>query len=333
MNEIAIDFVSGSHGNYLEFVLNKLIYGDLILIEEPFDVYGSSHAKRKAISYAKHKLFKAAHYFNLGGCTHNNIVSIFYTYDDLLPLMSVSLLRSGECGILDTDLHINTFNKLNNKYYKPVLDKILSSYNTISEYNDIKADEWPDITTVDEFYQLPMHIQIECREVFGYVPVKVTADETNPDIDRCILRQFFKFSFKTPELNGFITHLNKMTYNSTQCVYKFPFSAFYDTNEFLEQLANIAKFFNLTFEKVDIVSLHNKFISHQPFYNLTVETDAIIHDIINNIPNNIKPLTLFQECYINAKLELYYDIDFPLKQPNYFQSTTQLRDYINEIQK
>ena len=42
---IQIDFVAGSHGNFLEFVLNKLTLGDLIIDKTPFDSLGYQSRK------------------------------------------------------------------------------------------------------------------------------------------------------------------------------------------------------------------------------------------------------------------------------------------------
>ena len=37
-------------------------------------------------------------------------------------------------------------------------------------YNNIKDPDWPNCETVDEFFQLPIHIQKECTTDFGYIP-------------------------------------------------------------------------------------------------------------------------------------------------------------------
>jgi len=40
----------------------------------------------------------------------------------------------------------------------------------IKNYNIIKANDWPTITNIDDFYNLPQSIQEECKTVFGLVP-------------------------------------------------------------------------------------------------------------------------------------------------------------------
>ena len=37
-------------------------------------------------------------------------------------------------------------------------------------YNNIKDPSWPNCETVDDFFQLPVHIQKECTTDFGYIP-------------------------------------------------------------------------------------------------------------------------------------------------------------------
>lgn len=41
-------------------------------------------------------------------------------------------------------------------------------------YNNIKDPSWPDCPTENQFSSLPQHIQIECRDVYGYHPGKFT---------------------------------------------------------------------------------------------------------------------------------------------------------------
>ena len=50
----------------------------------------------------------------------------------------------------------------------------------LSHYNQIKADDWPDITTENEFYQLSIELQTECIDIFGFQP-GVYLDQNNPE--------------------------------------------------------------------------------------------------------------------------------------------------------
>lgn len=319
---IDIDFVAGSHGNYLEFVLTKLVFPN-DLPDSPFNEFGASHNKH----YIR-KLFYCDHYFQKNGIKNKNVISIQFTHDDLLQLMSISLLRAGDTNINDKDLHIDTFQKLNNKFYKSILDNILKSYNQIFGYDAIKAAEWPCITTVDEFYKLPNWIIQECANDFNFIPKQI--NQENPNISRSILREFFKHGFMTPSINGFMKEQEKMIYDKTQKVFIFPFSSFYNFEEFNKNINGIKEFFNLSFTNYDIHRLHNEFLKNQPYKNLKKDTDDIIEKILAN-SNMQLDLTLFQESYVNAKLELQFRKEMPFDQDQYFNTTEEIYNYLNEI--
>ena len=112
---IAIDFVAGTHGHFLETTLNKFfnITPDVF---NTFTATGTSH--NKSIDYQKNKLFRAEHWFEYFPDQlekFDKIISIRFSQDDLLLVSSVSLLRAGDCNIHNNDLEIDTVNKLNNQ--------------------------------------------------------------------------------------------------------------------------------------------------------------------------------------------------------------------------
>lgn len=126
---ISIDFVAGSHGNFLEFVCNKFIAG-LNLDFSPFNGLGASHVKTK--NYKDSAVFKANHYSERGIPLSRKIIRITFEHDDLLPLMSVALLRAGDRKINVNQLEVNTYYKLNNVFYKDEIVKINNSYQEVS---------------------------------------------------------------------------------------------------------------------------------------------------------------------------------------------------------
>lgn len=327
--KIGIDFVPGSHGNYLEFVLNKLLLGDAIQ-STPFNQAGASHMKTS--DYYKKRVVECAHWYSKGPVPSQFVISIQFKVDDLLPLVSISLDRAGDVGIKDNELHKDTFNKLNIKNYNSTLHEILKNYNQISEYNDIKADSWPDITTVEDFYKLPSWIIEECKTVYGFEPKII--DSTHPDIDRSILREFFKFGFKFPEEHGLSLHQRQMKYKENQKVYYFPYIDFYNLEKFKNRIEEIKDFFNLTFNDYDVTELHTEFLKRQPYKDIKIVSDLIINNVINGGDTEELNLTLFQESYINAQLELKYNIEFPFKMEKYFSTTKDIYNFIqHEISK
>jgi hypothetical protein len=279
---ILIDFIAGSHGNFLEFMCNKFI-AKLNLNFLPFNKLGASHIK----PYNADKVFFADHYSQLKKPLSNQIVRITYTEDDLLLLSSISLLRAGDFNIDNNLLEFNTYNKLNTIHYSHLLDNINSNY---PEY-------------------------------------KLSKD--NPDCPRFILREFFKFGFKNPEIHGFIAELKALQYPSGYDVIDFPFSSFYNYELFLKDFKKLSSWYNN--ESVDegtLKDIWDKFIQKQIYRDHKKQCDEIIHSIIMLECCNIPPLSLFQESYINGVLENRFGIEMPFIQNEYFKSTSEIIEYL-----
>jgi hypothetical protein len=126
-DQIAIDFVAGTHGHFLETTLNKFF--GITLDSDSFTTTGTSH--KKSTEYQKNKLFCAEHWSDLKSDQLNNfkkIISIRFTPNDLLLVSSVSMARAADLAIHNNDLEVNTVNKLNNQYYSDTLALIYHSY-------------------------------------------------------------------------------------------------------------------------------------------------------------------------------------------------------------
>jgi hypothetical protein len=124
---IPIDFVAGSHGNFLETILNK--YFGFVAKENTLTATGTSHNKSKR--YLQQRVFWAQHWFEHHRQelnTFEKIISVRFSQDDLLLLTSVSLLRAGDMNIDNDSLEIDTQCKLNNEFYKDTLNLIYQSY-------------------------------------------------------------------------------------------------------------------------------------------------------------------------------------------------------------
>jgi hypothetical protein len=295
---IAIDFQGGAHGNYLEFVCNKIVG---ITKGYPFDSKGASHAK----NYTAKKIFVANHYSTWSiPIEYKKVISIQIQPDDLLPLQQVSLLRAGGFD-LDNDLLENkTFDKLNNVHYKWVLDRIIDGFfkNQIKQsYDAVKDPSWPEVTSINEFLQLPEWIQEECKTMHNLVLLEL--NEQNPNCPRHILRNFFQIGFKYPYQHGFIERQKLMQYTVDQDIFVFPFSGFYDTQSFLTHLKKIANWAALVYNNEnEIIDLHNEFLSRQPYRNSKNKCDMIISQIKNEMATPLADLDMLEEAYINAKL-------------------------------
>jgi len=309
---IYIDFQGGSHGNYLEFVCNKFL-ANVDTDGDPFNSLGASHNKQ----YVDNPIFKAGHYFDYYGkktiIENSKILSIQIVPDDLLPLSMISLLRAGDYNIDNNQLEINTYNKWNNVDYKWVLENLLNSFfqtQIQKSYNAVKDDSWPPASNFDDFKNLPQWIQNECINVHNLQLFELTAE--SPDCPRHILREFFKLSFKYPEQSGFMTQQQKMTYNSGNDVWIFPYACFYDINLFRQELTKIARWtgHNFTFNET-FCELHNNFLQRQPYADSKKFCDRLLTKIFDNTLFELPKLDLLQESYLTAHIELQYNVELP----------------------
>jgi hypothetical protein len=322
-----IDFAGGSHGNYLEFCCNKIL-AKIPTVGLPFSDNGSAHDR----NYQQDRVFRAGHYFHSGPdlLKNSSVIAIRFIDDDLLPLSMVSLLRSGDYNLDNNKLEINTYIKLNNPMYYSVLSNIVDAYFSSyikKSYNKVRDPSWPDVDTLDDFKKLPVYIQDECIHVHQIELLEFSLEQ--PNCPRHILRDFFKKGFKYPSQHGLTIKQNEMTYDHSNRVYTFPYGCFYDTEQFAEQLEDLRIWCGLdTFDKTELVKLHTEFLKRQIYKDSKTQCDAVINDIIANKTFELPTLDLFQESYINAKLELHYGQEI-VETPTWFINSKQIIDYFN----
>jgi hypothetical protein len=299
---IHIDFQGGAHGNYLEFVCNKIAG---ITAGTPFNVRGSSHAKQ----YTGKKIFYADHYsFWPTPFKFNKIISIQINTDDLLPLQQISFLRAGDYGYDNDQLEFDTYNKLNNADYRWVLDTIIQNFftNQIKDsYNAVKDVSWPDATTLEEFANLPDWIKKECTETHKLELLELSPDR--PNCPRKTLREFFQIGFQHTDNSGFIVRQSQVKYDLTKQVYQWPFQCFYNMTAFLQEIKKVAEWAEISYTcQDDIEELHNEFLQRQPYKNSKIKCNTIIKEIQSNTTSNLDNINLIEEAYINAKLGWNY---------------------------
>jgi hypothetical protein len=299
---ICIDFQGGAHGNYLEFVCNKIAGRTIGL---PFNDAGASHNKQ----YIKPKLFFRDHYsFSPIPFVSKKVISIQIVPDDLLALQQISLLRAGDYGYDSDKLEINTYNKLNNNNYRWVLDQLINSFfkNQIKEsYNAVKDPGWPEIDNLSDYVQLPQWIQDECKNIHNLNLLEL--NENNPDCPRHVLREFFQIGFSNPEQHGFIARQKQIIYPCDFDVFVFPFSCFYNMEQFLYQTQKIAHWADLVYNcQSEIEELHNEFFQKQPYRNSNTKCDNLVQQLQIDKNLMLPKLDLLEEAYINTKLGQNY---------------------------
>jgi len=301
---IHIDFQGGSHGNYLEFICNT-IAGVKIKDELPFTKHGTAHKKL----YDSEKVFHCGHYsYFKEPFIYKKIISVQFAIEDLLQIQQISLLRAGEYNYDNDQLEINTFNKLNNKHYRWVLDTIVSNFfhNQIQEsYNAVRDPLWPTINNLVDFENLPSWIQTECKTYHHLTLLELSSEY--PDCPREVLREFFQLGFENPTQMGFMAKQLELSYDKSLAVYIFPFSCFYDMNKFLIEIKKLAGWANLNYNCQDkIIRIHEEFLIRQPYKNSKSKCDTILDQLKTTDNIKMPKVDLLEEAYINAKLGWNY---------------------------
>ena len=280
---IPIDFVAGTHGHFLEVVLNNF-FSTTTTNLDPFNSLGASH--NASSEYLNSRMFVARHWFedSVSQLDQSNCaISIQFDQDDLLLVSSVSLLRAGDQGIDNDQLEVDTCFKLNNKFYQDLLTEILNAYPKV--------------------------------------------DNSNGSIPRNILREFFKFGFSNPNINGYWKKQQQMHY--TMPVFVFKFKAFYNYNLFVDTLKELQDFIGLPFKfNNELEILHKKFLSLIPYIGHQTQCNNIILAIQQGQQQVIPSLTMLQESYINGQLENIYKKEMPFHNLNYFTSTKDVLQYL-----
>jgi hypothetical protein len=231
------------------------------------------------------------------------VIAVKMQADDLLQLSQISLLRAGDYGYNNDELEVDTYHKFSNKNYQWVLDNILNSFfaNQIkNSYDRVKDPAWPDITTLEDFQHLPAHIRQECIEVHNLELLELSF--ANPNCPRHILREFFQLGFEDPVNSGFMTQQQLMRYDECIDVYDFPFAAFYNKQQFLDQLDQIATWAGIQYTTQQRAEqLHTVFLEKQPYKDSKLKCNHVVQQMINNSGHAPK-LTLIEEAYVNAML-------------------------------
>jgi hypothetical protein len=285
MDSVSIDFVAGSHGNFLEYVCNKFIARQEINFS-PFNHLGASHNKEN--TYIEERIFKCGHYSEYKIPTDQKIIKIDFDDEDLLTLSSVCFLRAGDSNIDITSLEKNTYNKLIHGHFKNLIAQINNSY--------------PD----------------------------VQLSEFSPNCPRHILREFFKFGFKTPSINGFTILKKNFVYNKNFDIFIFKFINFYDTDKFIKNLKDLAVWYGMGIDQLsNLKLLHKEFLDKQIIKNHKSQCDVLVNCVKKRQNVSISNLTVLQESYINGALENIYQIEMPFNQEKYFNSTQEIVQYLD----
>jgi hypothetical protein len=332
MNPVYIDFVPGTHGHFLAYLCNRFNPESSAAAKalDPFNDLGASHNTSDA--YQATQRFFNAHYYETEDISlRGSVISISFTEDDLLPLLSGSLLRAGNAGIDNDELQTDTYNKLANTFNKPLLEKLISGFSQgqiKAGYDAIKDPTWPDINFADDYYALPKHIQDECEQQHGMTVFELS--ESRPHCPRNILREFFKFGFKRPEEHGLMLEQQRMVYTNSDKVIYIPFSAFYNANELGKEFYKLVKHFDLIWDPWTLGSLQKKFASKQKYANSLIKCKQLLEFILDDKEMKIPKLSLLEESYIEAIIETQTGCSLPTNNVEWYTDINELRSHFKK---
>jgi hypothetical protein len=280
-DQIPIDFVAGSHGHFLETVLNK--YFNIVDVDGgAFTSIGTSHLVSE--HYVKNRLFWAHHWSERFKSKLNHVsrlISIRFDQDDLLLLSSISLLRAADLSIDNNTLEINTVDQLNNQFYQDTLELIYNSYPFLN-----RNDQHIPRHVLREFYKFGFRDS----ESNGYWCKLKQLTYT----DQC---QVFYFDFKDfYNIDLFVTRIKKLEIflNLT-----FDFST-----DFYQQHQKFLSFIPYASQKemCDNIVSHVQQEKNIPIPDLTLFQESYINAQLENIFK--KEMPFHQDKYFKSTKEI-----------------------------
>jgi hypothetical protein len=154
-------------------------------------------------------------------------------------------------------------------------------------------------------------------------------DPSDESIPRNVLREFFKFGFRQPTINGYWCKLHDMLSVPVKNQYQIKLRHIYDLKKFRQELHGIADWLELPCAADQFLEpLHTKFISHLGDTNPNSLCDRIVSCVIAKTNTSIPKLSLLQESYVNARLESIFQKEMPFHEVDYFTNTKDIIQYI-----
>lgn len=338
---IYIDCRPGSNGSFLEFVGNVFMAGVPVnsrnVIKEPNILWEQNYNTNREFrsdTYAIHQAYLKERYafaYESWGVDYvKNIKVIRITLEDgdLLPLLWQTLNTPSHHGCAPANLEINTFNKLNCADHMPLLHSLQNYFlddHTISAYNSVKADHWPDINCPEDFKSVPIEIKAECKDSYGINLYGTAFTKDNADCPRYIIRDMFKQMFKDPAETDYIRIGKNFKFDESNEIRSFPFSAFYNKDTFFQHINQLAEWCEMRLTHIeDLEQLHADFLQAHPVVNLVNNCDLIVDQIITKQDCAWPNIDVIQESYILANLEKKIKKTLPFKLPNKITNTLDL---------
>ena len=319
MKQVLLDFLGGSHGHFLEFILNGLDeQDDKLLFKNPFSIDGS--ARNNGLYAHDHffigeKRFVAGHYTSIGavysapGIDEKAItITVDDTEESYFNWVKIRLTRAWmpECspGPLH-ELHDNTYGKL------ILIPQAIRN-----------AHEFPDL--LDQAVTLMRNLFLSINNSMGN---SINID--NPSTNKWRIRNYFKQRYFSDE--GKSNSLKIDTKQLASKVINFKFSYFYDTDNFTMHITRLAEEFNLKMSASRISrikELHDIFLNKNQL--LKYDGFELCNSIIKNIEStdSIPYLELIEEAYVLSLIDRLIGKDTEYNIDEFFKTPADIAEYI-----
>lgn len=308
---ILIDYVPGSHGQFLAFVCNRFLT-DLpreLLGDSPFTGYGTSHAP--AQTYWDSWVFRSSHFYsgsNQFGIKldqwHGTVIKIDFEQADLHVLTATSFLRVADAGVYVDQLHQDTYHKLNNEMWQPTLQQLqqLSVDNLVQSVQRVRDRTWPTVACWQDWDQMPQHIKIECEHLHHLTLWRFDAE--HPDCPRWVLREYFRRSFDASNDNGIMGLLDRMQYPDQAKVFVFHFRDFYHTDEFIKAVDQLSDWLEMPVrDREEIRQLHRDFLARHHYRDMRARCDLALYKWTQNQDHDISTLDVIEQGWLECQIE------------------------------
>jgi hypothetical protein len=300
MNKILIDFVGGSHGHFLESILNGLDADSPDLINDsPFRL--SDNGTCRIRIYDDWSLrFCAEHFF-----------------DQEHVKKYQPLVDSAEHCI---SIRFHPDNRDIMRYLRVVFDRGL-------------WPSWPQPGTFDQlhknfFYKTSSKKMLRLRNYAIEEGGRVS--EQNPDVEIYILRNALARRMLSPT-GDFLTGIKQLIpFYPEKTQHVFMFSWFYNQEKFMAGIAGLSAKFNLKFEQRQqrVRELHTQFLNMNKFANdHSYEKCRSILDNLDS-PDPMPDLDILEQAWILNQLQILSGKKINYNKDEFFKTPLELYQYI-----
>lgn len=249
-----IDFFGGTHGNFLELMINLFVYQiDFDQTQPFFNQNGACHLKN--INPCYHPVIKQNHYswYKIPFDSADTVIEIHCEQKNMLIALTNSFLRAGNQTFDLDNLHQGTIKKL-----------------------------------------------LAMPKAKGFLDTLVIEHGEHENYPRSVIRNYFYSKFNRPEFG--LGQVNTFLHQGKKHV--FPFSAFFNLEEFFLNLNRCAFFLEQNFYPNDnCVRIWNEFMSQNQGYQSQVKCQNILRAILTKSDMKIDTLNLLEEAWIQYMIE------------------------------